>query len=141
MISQPAALIGQTLLLRYAERGPVETPKGSRSASGGLNVGGDFGLGFSVIPREKSLHIVGILETDPGIGPGGFGRGRMFIPLQLAQRLKPVQVTELRDLMRASLSSATPIYSSPHRVRVERQASAGRRRCRQTDGFPGIFPA
>jgi len=111
LISQPAALIGQTLLLRYAERGPVETPKGSRSVSGGLNVD-DFGLGFSVIPREKSLHIVGILETDPGIAPGGFGRGRMFIPLQLAQRLKPVQVTELRDLMRASLSSTTPIYSS-----------------------------
>jgi putative ABC transport system permease protein len=112
LAGQPEALIGQTLLLRYAERGPVETPKGSGSAREGPAVGGDFGLGFSVIPREKSLRIVGILETDPGIGLGGFGRGRVFIPLQLAQRLRPVQVTELRDLMRASLSSPVPTYSS-----------------------------
>ena len=110
--SQPAALLGQTLLVRYAERAPLEPSKGPRAAGGGFEPGGDFGLGFSVIPREKNLRIVGILETDPGIGPGGFGRGRVFIPLQLAQRLKPVQVTELRDLMRASLASPTPTYSS-----------------------------
>ena len=76
-------------MLRYAERQalPPETPVTPDSSSDG----------FSIVPREEKLRIVGIVETDPA-GDRGIGRGRLLIPLQLAENLRAAQANDLRDL-------------------------------------------
>ncbi|HXQ26899.1 MAG TPA: FtsX-like permease family protein [Candidatus Acidoferrales bacterium] len=95
--NQPDTLIGQEIVLRYAERQalPADT------------AGGNSGGGFSIVPREEKLRIVGIVETEPAAGMGGFGRGRLLIPLQVAETLRAAQATDLRDLLRDKPSQRT----------------------------------
>lgn len=84
---QPDSLIGKSVVLRYAERQPLADGSGASD-------------GFSIVPKEKSLRIVGIVETEPASGVGSLGRGRLLIPLQLAQTLRTAQANDLRDLLR-----------------------------------------
>ena len=56
--------------------------------------------GFSIVPKDETLRIVGIVETDPAGGFGPFGRGRLFIPMQVAETLRAAQTNDLRDLLR-----------------------------------------
>ena len=99
--AQPGSLIGKSLVLRYAERRALKSSGGGRQSSAGGDPAGAPNWGFSVVPREQTLHIVGIIETEPGAGLGGFLRGRVFIPLRLAQNLRTVQMTDLRDVVRS----------------------------------------
>ena len=106
---QPGTLLGKELVLRYAERqplGPAAEAGDAANAEGDSPAGG----GFSVIPREKRLRIVGIVETEPAVGFGGFGRGRLLIPLAVAQALRAAQVNDLRDAVRGT--NANPTYAS-----------------------------
>ncbi len=112
LTSQPVALVGQQLLLRYAERQPLEPAKGSAAETDSGEFAADFGFGFAVMRRERRLRIVGLVESDPGAGPAGFIRGRVFVPLPLAERLRAVQMTDLRDIMRSSSAGAAVNYSS-----------------------------
>jgi putative ABC transport system permease protein len=96
---QPYSLIGKDLVLRYAERTPLP-------ATGGANSDGGGG-GFSIVPHEEKLRVVGIVETEPSAGLGTFGRGRLLIPLQLAEQLQATQTNDLRDLIRATPASAS----------------------------------
>jgi len=99
---QPSALIGKDLILRYAERQSLPAqPSDSAENSGG----------FSVIPKDKHLRIIGVVETEPASGFGGFPSGRLLIPLPLAETLRAAQVNDLRDILRDS-SSDKPTYSS-----------------------------
>ena len=110
---QPDSLIGKELVLRYAERQPlpVESAKSDPAAhSKGTTDSSDLSPGFSVIPREKTLRIVGIVETEPAAGYGGFGRGRLLIPLQVAETLRATQTSDLRDMLRGT--SWKPSYES-----------------------------
>lgn len=110
---QPDSIIGKEIVLRYAERQPLPAestrsdpaapPKGTTNAS-------DLSPGFSVIPRERTLRIVGIVETEPAAGFGGFGRGRLLIPLQVAETLRATQTSDLREMLRGS--SSKPSYES-----------------------------
>lgn len=101
---QTASLIGKELLLRYAERQALAVPDSSGNSSSG-------GGGFSVVPREKHLRIIGVVETEPASGFGGFGSGRLLIPLAVAETLRAAQVNDLRDVLRDS-SGDKPAYSS-----------------------------
>jgi putative ABC transport system permease protein len=56
--------------------------------------------GFSIVPKDETLHIVGIVETEPAGGFGPYGRGRLFIPMQVAEKLRAAQANDLRDLVR-----------------------------------------
>jgi len=100
----PHGLIGKDLVVRYAEREALPPPNGngdgSEAAAGG----------FSIVPKEKTLRIVGIVETEPAAGFGGFGSGRLLIPLEVASSLRAAQVNDLRDAVRTT--SAKPIYAS-----------------------------
>jgi putative ABC transport system permease protein len=100
---QTASLVGKELVLRYAERQAL-APDGSNDASNG-------GGGFSVVPKEKHLRIIGVVETEPASGFGGFGSGRLLIPLAVAERLRAAQVNDLRDVLRDSAGDK-PAYSS-----------------------------
>ena len=99
---QPSALIGKDLILRYAERQSLPAQPGDSAGNSG---------GFSVIPKDKHLRIIGVVETEPASGFGGFPSGRLLIPLPLAETLRAAQVNDLRDILRDS-SSDKPTYSS-----------------------------
>jgi putative ABC transport system permease protein len=98
---QAAQLIGKVLILRYAERQSL-----AADAASGQNLGG-----FTVVPKEKHLQIVGVVETEPASGFGGFGSGRLLIPLSVAETLRAAQVNDLRDVLRDA-SSDKPAYAS-----------------------------
>lgn len=50
--------------------------------------------------KDEDLRIVGIVETEPAGGFGPYGRGRLFIPMQLAEKLRATQPNDLRELLR-----------------------------------------
>jgi len=98
---QTSTLIGKELVVRYVERQPLPSATSSGDAQA---------EGFSIVPREKILHIVGIIETEPAAGFGGFGNGRLFIPLDVASALRAAQVNDLREAVRTS--TGKPTYAS-----------------------------
>ena len=101
---QAATLLGKDLVLRYAERQALEARADPSDAR-------DSGGGFSVVPKEKRLKIIGVVETEPASGFGGFGSGRLLIPLQVAETLRAAQVNDLRDILRDT-SGNKPAYAS-----------------------------
>ena len=109
---QTSSLIGKDLVVRYAEREALPSQSGASSANAG-NEGDSKNApagGFSIVPRERTLRIVGIVETEPAAGFGGFGSGRLLIPLEVASTLRAAQVNDLRDAVRAT--SGKPNYPS-----------------------------
>jgi putative ABC transport system permease protein len=100
---QTKDLIGKDLLLRYAERQALASESGGTAQNSG---------GFSVVPKEKRLRIIGVVETEPASGFGGFGSGRLMIPLPVAETLRAAQVNDLRDVLRGSSPSDKPAYAS-----------------------------
>jgi putative ABC transport system permease protein len=88
---QTDSLIGKDLVLRYAEREALPPDPGSKDSAP---------AGFSIVPKDEPLRIVGIVDTDPAGGFGPYGRGRLFIPMQVAERLRTAQANDLRDLLR-----------------------------------------
>ena len=97
--AQTAALVGRDLVLRYAERQAL--------GPDGANEGG----GFSVVPKEMHLRIIGVVETEPASGFGGFGSGRLLIPLAVAETLRAAQVNDLREVLRDG-GGEKPAYAS-----------------------------
>lgn len=104
LAAQPSTLIGKDLVVRYAEREALPPDAGDSSSGHAPDASPG---GFSIVPREKKLRIVGIIETDPA---GGFGAGRLLIPLELASSLSAAQVNDLRDAVRAT--NGKPVYGS-----------------------------
>jgi len=109
MSDQPSALIGKELDIRYMERQPLGSQSGTPDPADAQS-NARAGEGFSVVPREKKLRIVGIVETEPAAGFGGFGSGRTLIPLQVAEALRATQVNDLREAVHAT--NGKPTYSS-----------------------------
>ena len=105
---QTTTLIGKDLVVRYAERQALAPQTGTGGANGEASDGAAGG--FSIVPREKKLRIVGIIETEPAAGFGGFGSGRLLIPLEVASALRAAQVNDLRDAVRAP--TGKPAYAS-----------------------------
>lgn len=102
----PASLIGQDLTLRYAEREAIPAADSDSSSDTADSSGG-----FSVVPKEMRLKIVGVVETEPAAGFGGVGNARLLMPLETASTLRAAQVNDLRDIVRGS-NSAKPTYGS-----------------------------
>lgn len=126
---QVDTLLGKDLVLRYAERESIPAEPGSAN-NGGAPPSGDSpnadsaGLsgGFSVVPKEEKLRIVGIVETEPASGFGGVGRGRVMIPLQVAEKLRVAQTNDFRTMLgarpgRNAYQSLTVRVKSPSLVK------------------------
>jgi putative ABC transport system permease protein len=98
-----SSLIGKELVLRYAERQALPAEPEANNGRANTTGSGDAGLsgGFSVVPREEKLRIVGIVETEPASGFGGVGRGRVMIPLQVAEKLRVAQTNDFRTMLGA----------------------------------------
>ena len=69
------------------------------------------------MPREEKLRIVGIVETEPAAGFGGVGRGRVLIPLQVAEKLRVAQTNDFRTMLGARPGETH--LPEPHRAREE----------------------
>ncbi|HKS81990.1 MAG TPA: FtsX-like permease family protein [Candidatus Acidoferrales bacterium] len=118
--SQPANLIGKDLTIRYMSREalPADASAGGARKSGGPGTGASNGSGmddtggggFSVVPHELHIKIVGIVETNPTVGFGSFGRERVFLPLDTAEKIQSAQVTDIQELLRGN--SGEPQYGS-----------------------------
>jgi len=107
-------LLGKELTMRYAQRetAPSQTvplrPSDSNLA----------GASYSVVSREQTLKIIGVVDLDPE-SMRGPTRGKVFLPLKLAESLRVMQPTDLREIGRAG--SGEPVYSSLS-VRVKNPA-------------------
>jgi len=129
--SNPAALIGQELILTYAERQSGDSNAASSaddsadddldSALGfsfGDEIGEDSAPGINIVRRERRLRITGIAAREPFGGFRGGPRSGLLVPLSVAESLNAIDTTDLR-----SLSSSDPLagrsYSSL-RVRAAR---------------------
>ena len=99
---KPDSLLGQELILRYAERQAL-----APNATDPPGNAGEPSGGFSVVPRELRLKIVGVVETEPAAGYGGYGNARLLMPLETAATLRAAQVNDLRDIVRDSKANKT----------------------------------
>ena len=118
---QADSLLGKDLVLRYAERQPLPADS-SASNSAAAEADGGLSSGFSVVPREQKLRIVGIVETEPAAGFGGIGRGRVLIPLLVAEKLRAAQTNDFRTMLgarpgRTTYQSLTVRVKSPSLVK------------------------
>ena len=119
---KPASLIGQELVLRYAERQAL--PSTATSADPSANAPDTSGGGFSVVPKELRLKIVGVVETEPAAGYGGYGNARLLMPLATASMLRAAQVNDLRDIVRDSNAGKTTYASLSVRAKSPSQVDA-----------------
>ena len=115
------ALIGKEITLSYAERMPSpqtsadKSPAGEKSGPPETSPGAANGAGepaaasFSVVPREKTLRIVGITDQDPD-GIRGASGARVFLPLQMVENLHIMLPSGMRES--AANFSNVPSYLS-----------------------------
>jgi putative ABC transport system permease protein len=106
---EPATLVGKEFVLRYAQR--HETPPAEVANEKDIDKQMDEMMsgGISIVMREKELSIVGITDSDPAAASGGFGSGRVFIPLGVAEELHVAQPTDVLEFGRDG-GSLRPTY-------------------------------
>ncbi len=96
-----AMLIGKEMSLRYAERVTKTASQISGedmlSAAVGMTTGG-ASSGISVTLRERKFQVVGIADSDPSVGIGGFGGARVYVPLNVAEAMHVAQPTDLQGI-------------------------------------------
>jgi len=94
----PGSLLGKNITLRYAERETLPPTNGGGAGGTAAEPG------FSLVPHQLTLRIVGVVQTEPASGFAGPGQGRLLIPEQVAEQLSAAQTSDLRQL----LSGGTP---------------------------------
>ncbi len=106
LTDQPPSLVGKDLTLRYAERAALSKEADDEALLDAAM--GSGAPGISIVPREKTLRIVGVIESDPSVGIGGFGGARVYLPLKTAEQLHVAQPDDLETFL--SGNSAKPSY-------------------------------
>ena len=101
----PKQLIGQEVTLRYGERQALPADSSDRpQLSGTQNSAGDSAggedFGFSVVRKTQALKVVGIIEEEPYGGMRTVSRGRIFLPVDLTEKLNMAQFTDMRSSLR-----------------------------------------
>jgi putative ABC transport system permease protein len=117
---KPASLLGQEITLRYAERQAIPAAGSDASSSAAPEALG----GFSVVPKELRLKIIGVVETEPAAGYGGYGNARLLMPLETAATLRAAQVNDLRDIVRGSTANKVTFPSLSVRAKSPSQVEA-----------------
>ena len=107
LTDQPASLVGKDLTLRYAERAALPKNASDEDLLDSMMGSGQPG-GISIVPREKKLRIVGVIESDPSAGIGGFGGARVYLPLKTAEQLHVAQPDDMQAFL--SGNSGKPTY-------------------------------
>src|SRR5258708_658778 len=107
LADQPASLVGKELILRYAERVALPKNADDEDILDSMMGKGTPG-GISIVPREKTIRVVGVIESDPSAGIGGFGGARVYLPLKTAEQLHVAQPDDLQSFL--SGNPAKPSY-------------------------------
>jgi putative ABC transport system permease protein len=101
----PKQLIGQEVTLRYGERQALPADSDDRPQISGTQTrsidstsGDDFG--FSVVRKSQALKVVGIIQEEPYGGMRTVSRGRIFLPVDLTEKLNMAQFTDMRSSLR-----------------------------------------
>jgi putative ABC transport system permease protein len=108
---QPDTLVGKEIILRYAERRTASPDEIAKEKDIDTQLDEMMSGGISIISREKKLRIAGIIESDPSAGIGGFGGGRVFLPIKVAEQLHPAQANDVQDFVRGG-GSGKPTYAA-----------------------------
>jgi ABC-type antimicrobial peptide transport system permease subunit len=95
------------LILRYAERVVPSKNLDDEDLLDSMMGAGTPG-GIFIVPHEKKLRIVGVIESDPSAGIGGFGGARVYLPLKTAEQLHVAQPDDLQSFV--SGNSTKPSY-------------------------------
>jgi putative ABC transport system permease protein len=108
---QPATLVGKEITLRYAERRAVSSDEIAKEKDIDTQLDEMMSGGISIVSREKKLRIAGVIDSDPSAGIGGFGGGRVFLPIKVAEQLNPAQANDVQDFVRGG-GSGKPTYAA-----------------------------
>ena len=103
--NNPNALIGKEVTLSYGEHQPLAADSES---SGRMGVAGEQSTpagsgedyGFSVVRKTQALKVVGIVEEEPYGGMRTVSRGRIFLPVDLTEKLNMAQFSDMRSPLR-----------------------------------------
>ena len=101
----PKQLIGQEVTLRYGERQALpadsaDRPQLSGAQSNGSDSTSGDDFGFSVVRKTQALKVVGIIQEEPYGGMRTVSRGRIFLPVDLTEKLNMAQFTDMRSSLR-----------------------------------------
>ena len=100
----PNGLIGKEVTLRYGEHQPLAADAQSSGSpelgaqGDGSNGGDDYG--FSVVRKTQALRVVGIVEEEPYGGMRTVSRGRIFLPVDLTEKLNMAEFGDMRSPLR-----------------------------------------
>jgi len=108
---QPASVVGKEITLRYAERRALSSDEIAKEKDIDAQLDAMMTGGLSIVSREKKLRIVGVIESDPSAGIGGFGGGRVFLPIRVAEQLHAAQANDVQDFVRGG-GSGKPTYAA-----------------------------
>jgi len=108
---QPASLVGKEITLRYAERRALSSDEIAKEKDIDAQLDAMMSGGISIVSREKKLRIAGVIESDPSAGIGGFGGGRVFLPIRVAEQLHAAQANDVQDFVRGG-GSGKPTYAA-----------------------------
>jgi len=100
--ANPKELIGKEVTLRYGEHQPLaaDTESSGRpdgSADQGGNANSDSEYGFSVVRKMQQLKVVGIVDEEPYGGMRTVSRGRIYLPVDLMEKLNMAQFGDMRS--------------------------------------------
>jgi putative ABC transport system permease protein len=109
--SQPASLVDKEITLRYAERRALSSDEIAKEKDIDAQLDAMMSGGISIVQREKKLRVVGVIESDPSAGIGGFGGGRVFLPIRVAEQLHAAQANDVQDFVRGG-GSGKPTYAA-----------------------------
>jgi len=103
----PKQLIGKDVTLRYGERQALAQdsdtagrPELSPTQNGGNDIGKGDDFGFSVVRKTQNLKVVGIIDQEPYGGMRTVSRGRIFLPVDLTEKLNMAQFSDMRSSLR-----------------------------------------
>jgi putative ABC transport system permease protein len=103
----PKSLIGQEVTLRYGEHQSLAADNensgrpqvvGDQSDNAPADAGSDYG--FSVVRKAQLLKVVGIVDEEPYGGMRTISRGRIFLPVDLTEKLNMAEFSDMRSSLR-----------------------------------------
>ncbi len=119
----PQSLIGQEVTLRYGEHQPLAADAENSpqlSAEGGGSSKADENYGFSVVRKLQPLKVVGIIDEEPYGGMRMVSRGRIYLPVDLTEKLNMAEFGDMRSSLRGGKNYMTLM------VRVKDPATVAR---------------
>jgi putative ABC transport system permease protein len=92
---KPEDLIGKDIVLRYASRHLMKDTDVSSSAASEYGAASELSV-YAVTPSESKLKVVGVVEAKADAGIRGAGSAGAYVPIDLALKLQPMQMTQVR---------------------------------------------